>query len=56
MKFRLNSGLAATYTLPRPITDEAVTLYLPMPPSVNKLFRNLPNGGRAKTLAYRVWI
>jgi len=29
---------------------------LPMPPSVNSMFRNVPGKGRAKTKAYRSWV
>jgi Holliday junction resolvase RusA-like endonuclease len=31
------------------------TFSLPMPPSVNEMFRNLRNGGRAKTSIYKDW-
>lgn len=30
-------------------------LWLPYPPSVNKAFRNLPGGGRAKSANYSKW-
>lgn len=33
-----------------------ITLNLPLPPSTNELFFNLPKGGRAKTRAYESWI
>jgi crossover junction endodeoxyribonuclease RusA len=33
-----------------------ITIVLPMPPSVNALFRNLTGKGRVKTKAYRKWI
>jgi Holliday junction resolvase RusA-like endonuclease len=29
---------------------------LPRPPSVNQLYRNVPNVGRVKTAAYKSWI
>lgn len=32
------------------------TFALPMPPSVNALFANVPGRGRIKTRAYRSWI
>jgi len=33
-----------------------LVLELPMPPSVNSLFRNVPGHGRAKTKLYKDWI
>jgi crossover junction endodeoxyribonuclease RusA len=43
----------ASYT----VADEPVCrLLLPIPPSTNNLFRNLPQGGRAKTAAYKSWL
>jgi len=33
-----------------------VSLDLPRPPSVNKLFRNVPGKGRVKTGHYKAWI
>ena len=32
------------------------TLTIPAPPSVNKLFKNLPGRGRAKTKDYKSWL
>jgi crossover junction endodeoxyribonuclease RusA len=32
-----------------------ISLDLPLPPSVNALYRNVPGRGRAKTQAYRTW-
>lgn len=37
-------------------TDITVKITVPMPPSVNKLFANVPGKGRVKTRAYRAWI
>lgn len=36
--------------------DNGLTLVVPMPPSVNSLFRNVPGRGRAITSTYRAWI
>jgi Holliday junction resolvase RusA-like endonuclease len=33
-----------------------ITLSLPMPPSTNSLYRNVPGRGRAKTERYRTWL
>ncbi len=33
----------------------AVTFHLPIPPSVNELFRNVPGKGRVKTQVYNDW-
>jgi Holliday junction resolvase RusA-like endonuclease len=33
-----------------------VALSLPVPPSVNALYRNVPRRGRVKTRAYRQWL
>ena len=33
-----------------------IVAILPVPPSANGLFRNLPRGGRAKTRAYETWL
>jgi crossover junction endodeoxyribonuclease RusA len=35
--------------------SEALTFELPMPPSVNKMYRNVPGKGRAKTKDAKVW-
>ena len=37
-------------------TLEPIHLTLPVPPSVNALFKNVNKIGRAKTAAYRAWI
>lgn len=34
----------------------ALTLDLPLPPSVNALYRNAPGRGRVKTGAYNAWL
>lgn len=39
----------------RPIRREAVTIRLPMPPSVNHLFANAPGRGRIPTAHYVAW-
>lgn len=31
-------------------------LFLPVPPSTNKLYANVPGKGRVKTSAYKAWI
>lgn len=36
--------------------SSCTTLTIPAPPSVNKLFKNLPGRGRAKTKDYRDWV
>jgi Holliday junction resolvase RusA-like endonuclease len=33
-----------------------IILSLPMPPSTNSLYRNVPGRGRAKTERYRTWL
>ena len=33
-----------------------ITMILPMPPSVNALYANIPGRGRVKTAAYKGWI
>ena len=33
-----------------------ITFSLPMPPSTNALYRNVPGKGRVKTADYRAWI
>ena len=33
-----------------------ITLKLPVPPGVNKLYANVPGKGRVKTAVYRAWI
>lgn len=33
----------------------SIRLSLPLPPSVNALYRNLPHRGRVKTSAYKSW-
>ncbi len=40
----------APFQKPQPIT-----LTLPLPPSVNHMFANVPGKGRVKTKAYRAW-
>ena len=35
---------------------QPVTLVIPMPPSVNGLFRNVPKVGRVRTRTYLRWI
>lgn len=39
-----------------PESVEPLTLVVPMPPSTNSLFRNVPGRGRALTSTYRKWI
>ncbi len=34
---------------------QSITLTLPLPPSVNAMFANVPGKGRVKTKAYRAW-
>jgi Holliday junction resolvase RusA-like endonuclease len=34
----------------------SITLHLPVPPSVNGLYFNLPGRGRVRTRAYREWV
>jgi crossover junction endodeoxyribonuclease RusA len=34
----------------------SVTLHLPVPPSLNSAYRNVPGRGRAKTRVYREWL
>ena len=36
--------------------EPVLVLDLPMPPSVNDCYYNIPHGGRAKTKRYRTWI
>lgn len=38
------------------MSDFALTIDLPLPPSANELFANLPGKGRVKTKAYKKWI
>lgn len=33
----------------------SLSVALPLPPSANKLFKNVPQGGRARTRAYDSW-
>jgi Holliday junction resolvase RusA-like endonuclease len=37
-------------------TTSTVTLELPIPPSANALFRNVPKRGRVKTSRYEAWL
>lgn len=46
------SGAGAAVGVSTPI---AVSFTMPMPPSVNQIFRNLPGKGRVKTGAYDDW-
>lgn len=39
----------------RPGTAKGINFLLPVPPSANNLFFNLPKGGRAETQRYRAW-
>lgn len=41
-------------TAPQTMTA-AFSVTLPMPPSANKLFANVPGKGRVKTKAYKTW-
>ncbi|MFV0623764.1 hypothetical protein ACBY01_07115 [Sphingomonas sp. ac-8] len=34
----------------------ALSIDMPLPPSANRLFKNLPQGGRARTREYDAWI
>ncbi len=34
----------------------SLTIDLPLPPSANRLFKNVPQGGRARTRDYNAWI
>ena len=34
---------------------ETIMLHLPLPPSVNAIYRNVPGRGRVKTRVYKAW-
>lgn len=48
------SGCASRVGVPSP--PPCTTITVPAPPSVNKLFKSIPNGGRAKTREYKNWL
>lgn len=54
---KITEGRAGHSGQGRAVGDEpaAVTLTMPVPPSVNQLFRNLPGKGRVKTKVYDNW-
>jgi Holliday junction resolvase RusA-like endonuclease len=39
----------------RPVTTEAVKIWVPVPPSVNGLFANSAKGGRHRSKSYEKW-
>lgn len=49
-------GQAVRAAPPSPAKPISIHLELPLPPSVNALYANVPGKGRVKTKTYREWI